>query len=175
MPGSGDDCDVISHPTAATKYSVYLIVHEVKQRVTHPGTNRDLNLRCLTSWKSQPLYLLRNKGRLPQQGCRQVREMMQKLHNAAIALCQCLCSMWYSEHGWYFWLTWKLYKILFDSQRFASCNIYYLKTYASTECLKQTSTLQTFAFIMNWMKYHVVSSFVTYGSFFVSARGIKIQ
>ena len=42
-------------------------------------------------------------------------------------------------------LTWKLYKILFDSQRFASCNIYYLKTYASTECLKQTSTLQTFA------------------------------
>ena len=57
--------------------------------------------------------------------------------------------------------------------RFASCNIYYLKTYASTECLKQPSTLLTFAFIMNWMKYHVVSSFVTYGSFFVSARGIK--
>ena len=70
-------------------------------------------------------------------------------------------------------MTWKLYKILFDSQRFASCNIYYLKTYASTECLKQTSTLQTFAFIMNWMKYHVVSSVVTYGSFFVSARAIK--
>ena len=41
------------------------------------------------------------------------------------------------------------------------------------ECLKQTSTLQTFAFIMNWMEYHVVSSFVTYGSFFVSARGAK--
>ena len=40
----------------------------------------------------------------------------------------------------------------------------------STECLKQTSTLQTFAFIMNWMKYHVVSSFVTYGSFFVSCQ-----
>ena len=58
-------------------------------------------------------------------------------------------------------------------QRFASCNIYYLKTYASTECLKQTSTLQTFACIMNWMEYHVVSSFVTYGSFFVSARDIK--
>ena len=32
---------------------------------------------------------------------------------------------------------------------------------------KQTSTLQTFAFIMNWTKYHVVSSFVTYGSFFL--------
>ena len=69
-------------------------------------------------------------------------------------------------------------KILFDSQRFASCNIYYLKTYASTECLKQTSTLQTFAFIMNWMKYHVVSSFVTYGSFFcvsTSHQKLKIQ
>ena len=38
---------------------------------------------------------------------------------------------------------------------------------------KQTLTLQTFTFIMNWMKYHVVSSFETYGSFFVSARGIK--
>ena len=54
------------------------------------------------------------------------------------------------------------YKILFDLQRFASCNIYYLKTYASTECLKQTPTLQTFAFIMNWMKYHVVSCFVAH-------------
>ena len=43
------------------------------------------------------------------------------------------------------------------------------------ECLKQTSTLQTFAFIMNWMEYHVVLSFVMYGSFFVSARGIKIK
>ena len=103
----------------------------------------------------------------------QVREMRQTLNNAAIARYWCLCSIWYSEHRWYFRLTWKLYKILFDSQRFASCNIYYLKTYASTECLKQTSTLQTFTFIMNWMKYHVVSSFVTYGSFFVSARGIK--
>ena len=61
----------------------------------------------------------------------------------------------------------KTYKILFDSQRFASCNIYYLKTYPSTDCLKQTSTLQIFTFIMNWMKYHVVSSFVTYGSFFL--------
>ena len=99
--------------------------------------------------------------------------MGQKLNNATIALCYCLCSIWYSEQGWYFRLTWKLYKILFDSQQFASCNIYYLKTYAFMECLKQTSTLQTFAFIMNWMKYHVVSSFVTYGSFFVSARDIK--
>ena len=65
-----------------------------------------------------------------------------------------------------------------DSQRFASCNIYYLKTYASTECLKQTSTLQTFAFIMNWMKYHVISSVVTYGSFFcvsTSHQKLKIQ
>ena len=43
------------------------------------------------------------------------------------------------------------------------------------ECLKQISTLQTFVFIMYWMKHHVVSSFVTYGSFFVSAQGIKIQ
>ena len=41
------------------------------------------------------------------------------------------------------------------------------------ECLKQTSTLQNFAFVMKWMKYHVVSSFVTYGSFFMPARGIK--
>ena len=31
---------------------------------------------------------------------------------------------------------------------------------------KQISTLQTFAFIMNLMKYQIVSSFVTYGSFF---------
>ena len=38
---------------------------------------------------------------------------------------------------------------------------------------KTNLNLETFAFIMNWMKYHVVSSFVTYGSFFVSARGIK--
>ena len=30
------------------------------------------------------------------------------------------------------------------------------------EYLKQTSTLQTFAFIENWVKCHVVSSFVTY-------------
>ena len=75
-------------------------------------------------------------------------------------------------------MIWKLYKILFDSQRFASCNIYYmyLKTYASMECSKQTSTLQTFAFIMNWMKYHVVSSFVTYGSFYcVSTRHQKLK
>ena len=54
--------------------------------------------------------------------------------------------------------------------------MHYLKTYASTECLKQPSTLQTFAFIMNLMKYHVVSSFVTYGSFFcVSTRHQKIK
>ena len=40
------------------------------------------------------------------------------------------------------------YKILFDSQRFASCNIYYLNRYATTECLKQTSTLQLFTFTL---------------------------
>ena len=57
--------------------------------------------------------------------------------------------------------------------RFAMIRIYYLKIYASMECLKQTSTLQTFAFIENWLKHHVVSSFVTYGSFCVSARAIK--
>ena len=53
--------------------------------------------------------------------------------------------------------------------------IYYLKTYASTECLKQTSTLQTFAFIMNWMEYHIVSSFVTYGSFLCQHEASKIK
>ena len=33
----------------------------------------------------------------------------------------------------------------------------------------------TIAFIENWMKYHVVSSFVTYGSFHVSAEATKLQ
>ena len=47
--------------------------------------------------------------------------------------------------------------------------------YDSTECLKQTSTLQTFAFIMNWMKYHVVSSFVTYGSFLCQHEASTIK
>ena len=70
-------------------------------------------------------------------------------------------------------MSWKLDKILFVSQRFASCNVYYLKTFASSECLKQTSTLQTFAFIENWMKYYVVSSFVTYGGCLVAARARK--
>ena len=36
----------------------------------------------------------------------------------------------------FFQLTWKLDKIMFLSQRFASCNIYYSKAYASTEYLK---------------------------------------
>ena len=36
----------------------------------------------------------------------------------------------------FFRLTWKLNKILFHSQLFASWNMYYLKPYASTECLK---------------------------------------
>ena len=31
----------------------------------------------------------------------QVREMMQILNNAAIALCLCVCSIWYSELGWF--------------------------------------------------------------------------
>ena len=41
--------------------------------------------------------------------------------------------------------------------------------------IKQTSTLQTFAFIMNWMKYHVVSSFVTYGSFLCQHEASQIK
>ena len=45
--------------------SVCRVVHEVKQPVTHPDTHRDL--RCLTSWKSPPLYLRRHNRRLPQQ------------------------------------------------------------------------------------------------------------
>ena len=53
--------------------------------------------------------------------------------------------------------------------------MYYLKPYASTECIKSKSTLQTIAFIENWMAYHVVSSFVTYGSFYVSAQATKLQ
>ena len=68
-----------------------------------------------------------------------------------------------------------LYKILFDSQRFASCSIYYLKTYASTECLKQTSTLQTFAFIMNWMKIILFHLLWRIGPFLCQHETSKIK
>ena len=51
--------------------------------------------------------------------------------------------------------------------------MYYLNTYASTECLKQTSTLQTFAFIMNWMKYHFFFFFDVWELFCVSSRHQK--
>ena len=40
---------------------------------------------------------------------------------------------------------------------------------------KTNLRLRTFAFIMNWIKYHVVSSFVTYGSFLCQHEASKIK
>ena len=55
-----------SHPTAATKYSVCQVFHGKKLcgiALSYPSINR--NVRCSTSWKTQPLYLLRHKSQLP--------------------------------------------------------------------------------------------------------------